>query len=170
MGVRPSRLHRKTVSKKKQNQKPKGKRKKEWKEKEKKGKERGGKGRKGVGVLPASAASIFKHGGRRSLHRREASQQLTQGRQGAGTWSSPHSSSSCSLSCISALASGLSTLRLLASSVLGTLLGNVGNSGLCQKALLRLQNHEKRPGVWNLTVFTCFRTLDPEPAEASGVA
>lgn len=78
--------------------------------------------------------------------------------------SSPHSRSSCSSCSASALASALSTLRLLASPALGTLLGRVGNRGVCQKALRRFRNHEKRPGVWNLTVLTCFRALAPEVA------
>lgn len=74
---------------------------------------------------------------------------------------SPHSWSSRSPCSASALASALNTLRLLASPALGTLLGRVGNRGVCQKALRRLRNHEKRPGVWNLTVLTCFRALAP---------
>ncbi|EGW03551.1 hypothetical protein I79_018844 [Cricetulus griseus] len=98
-------------------------------------------------VLPAPAASIFKHGGRRSLQGRQVPWQPAQGRQGAGALGSPHSCSSSSLCSTSALASALSTLRLLASPALGTLLGKAGNRGVCQKALLRLRNHENRPGV-----------------------
>lgn len=137
----------------------------------------GGEVRGAAGPRPTS---LFTCGGRNSISVQG------QGRRGAlsGRWQvagalqlpcPPHSRSSCSPSSASALASALSTLRLLASPALGTLLGRVGTRGVCQKALRRLRNHEKRPGVWNLTVLTCFWALAPGvapvgPGAAKGAA